>query len=434
MTGLSAGSISYFLSFNHDTNRFEIVATGTVSADGSTIISDPGVGISVAGWGCNCPPYAVAGACINCAVDCLETGSLSEGEGAVDKSLVCVGESITFSVTTDSVDNGGIKQFNCPDSTITDFDGPVAPSYSWVISGPGALVSGNGSAVTFTPPTNGTYSCQFTATANRDCPPDPVTFNGGSVTTVAVTSISGPTEVAIGTPATFTAIGGPFPVGHPVWSGGVAQSSNVGDFSYTTQWNTIGEQTVSVKCGSSVQTLEVTVVEVISVITSPVECVESGGTTFKFSAITNPPGFGGVVLWSAANATPSSGRGSTFTTAFDLGRPTSPGIFSTTATAGTSSVNQDVTAVEVASLEVTNAEHIDEGFQDLDGDGQDDDFMDFDGDGEDDTSTWVICVDKDNPNPITTAMATPNPNMPDNELPGCWSFTGATNTGKKTEL
>ena len=219
-----------------------------------------------------------------------------------------------------------------------------------------------------------------------------------------------------------------------MWSGGVAQSSSVGDPSYTTQWNTVGEQTVSVKCGSSVQTLEVTVVEVISVITSPVECVESGGTTFKFSAVTNPSGFGGVVLWSAANATPLSGNGSTFTTAFDLGGPTSPGIFSVTATAGTSSVTREVAAVEVASLEVTNAEHIDEGFQDLDGDGQDDDFMDFDGDGEDDTSTWVICVDKDNPNPITTAMATPNPNMPDDELPGCWSFTGATNTGKRTEL
>lgn len=63
MSGLPAGSISYFLSFNHDTNRFEIVATGQVSDDGSTIVSDPGAGIATAGWGCNCPPYAVAGSC-----------------------------------------------------------------------------------------------------------------------------------------------------------------------------------------------------------------------------------------------------------------------------------------------------------------------------------------------------------------------------------
>ena len=63
MSGLPAGAIAYFLSFNHDTNRFEIVATGRVTDDGSEIISDPGAGIFVAGWGCNCPPYSVTGDC-----------------------------------------------------------------------------------------------------------------------------------------------------------------------------------------------------------------------------------------------------------------------------------------------------------------------------------------------------------------------------------
>ncbi len=63
MSGLPAGSIAYFLSFNHGTSRFEIVATGQVTGDGSRIVSDPGTGLSLAGWGCNCPPYSVTGDC-----------------------------------------------------------------------------------------------------------------------------------------------------------------------------------------------------------------------------------------------------------------------------------------------------------------------------------------------------------------------------------
>ncbi len=63
MSGLPAGSIAYFLSFDHALSRFGIVATGHVTDDGSQIISDPGAGLTVAGWGCNCPPYSVTGDC-----------------------------------------------------------------------------------------------------------------------------------------------------------------------------------------------------------------------------------------------------------------------------------------------------------------------------------------------------------------------------------
>ncbi|HAB19182.1 MAG TPA: hypothetical protein DCE44_22425 [Verrucomicrobiales bacterium] len=63
MSGLAPGSIAYFLSFNHDTERFEIVASGSVTPDGSTIVTDPGSGITISGWGCNCPPYSVTGDC-----------------------------------------------------------------------------------------------------------------------------------------------------------------------------------------------------------------------------------------------------------------------------------------------------------------------------------------------------------------------------------
>jgi hypothetical protein len=78
MTGLPAGAASYFLSFNHDTGRFEIVASGSVSDDGSVIETDEGSGITVAGWGCNCPPYAVAGECESDCDDC-PSGLVSKG-------------------------------------------------------------------------------------------------------------------------------------------------------------------------------------------------------------------------------------------------------------------------------------------------------------------------------------------------------------------
>ena len=66
MSGLAPGAIAYFLSFNHDTGKFEIVSTGSVTEDGAFIVSDSGGGLSVSGWGCNCPPYAVAGDCESC--------------------------------------------------------------------------------------------------------------------------------------------------------------------------------------------------------------------------------------------------------------------------------------------------------------------------------------------------------------------------------
>ena len=43
--------IRYFLSFNHDVNQFQIIASAHVTDDGSLIVSDPGVGLGLAGWG-----------------------------------------------------------------------------------------------------------------------------------------------------------------------------------------------------------------------------------------------------------------------------------------------------------------------------------------------------------------------------------------------
>jgi cysteine-rich repeat protein len=61
MTGQPPGAIGYFLSFNHDTNRFEIVGSGHILEDGSALVTDPGAGIRNAGWGGACPPYPFTG-------------------------------------------------------------------------------------------------------------------------------------------------------------------------------------------------------------------------------------------------------------------------------------------------------------------------------------------------------------------------------------
>jgi YD repeat-containing protein len=50
LTGLPPGATNSFLSFNHETFKFEVVATGRISDDGTVWVSDPGTGISSAGW------------------------------------------------------------------------------------------------------------------------------------------------------------------------------------------------------------------------------------------------------------------------------------------------------------------------------------------------------------------------------------------------
>jgi len=50
LSGLQPGEKSNIFSFNHDSGEFEISGTGTVSADGDSIVSNSGVGILAPGW------------------------------------------------------------------------------------------------------------------------------------------------------------------------------------------------------------------------------------------------------------------------------------------------------------------------------------------------------------------------------------------------
>ena len=56
LDGLAPGSKATLFSFNHDAGDWFAIGLGTVSDDGSVIVSDPGVGIRAPGWHYSSPP------------------------------------------------------------------------------------------------------------------------------------------------------------------------------------------------------------------------------------------------------------------------------------------------------------------------------------------------------------------------------------------
>jgi hypothetical protein len=68
LDGLAPGSITELYSFDHDVGSFVAIGTGTVSEDGTVIVSDSGVGIVKGGWHCGGNPatVGVAGVCPEC--------------------------------------------------------------------------------------------------------------------------------------------------------------------------------------------------------------------------------------------------------------------------------------------------------------------------------------------------------------------------------
>jgi len=50
--GLAPGETTDLYSFDHDLGHFISIGPGTVTDDGTMLVSDPGVGIIKAGWHC----------------------------------------------------------------------------------------------------------------------------------------------------------------------------------------------------------------------------------------------------------------------------------------------------------------------------------------------------------------------------------------------
>ena len=179
MSGLPAGSIAYFLQFIHETGKFDIVASATVSEDGSSVFSDPGSGIPIAGWGCNCPPYSVTGDCCEESEECTETGSLEGGELTVNDDPA-IGDQIQWSLS-DVTDTGGQRTVECPggiEGSKTESISAGGIDYSWTITAPdGSTTTGSGTSASITASSCGAYSCTFVASVDRDCAPPPQRFS-----------------------------------------------------------------------------------------------------------------------------------------------------------------------------------------------------------------------------------------------------------------
>lgn len=172
MSGLPPGAITNFLSYNHDTERFEIVASGAVDSQGFSITTDPGSGLSLAGWGCNCPPYWFPGSCQNCSTDCVSQGTISSGTISPSQTLFCVGSPATFTCSG-ATDSGGGKQENCPDgSGSSSAISPSSVQLRWEATDPGTGVqSGTGAVATITPSAAGSLTVRFYGIVQRECAP-----------------------------------------------------------------------------------------------------------------------------------------------------------------------------------------------------------------------------------------------------------------------
>jgi hypothetical protein len=90
-------------SYDHDLAAFVAIGTGTVSEDGSVIVSDPGVGVIKAGWHCggNPNPVGSAGTCPTCkkcqGTDCVADNSQVPPQNSPTdcKKEVCQGGAVT---------------------------------------------------------------------------------------------------------------------------------------------------------------------------------------------------------------------------------------------------------------------------------------------------------------------------------------------------
>lgn len=181
--GLPAGAVGYFLSFDHDTNRFEIVATGSVTADGGQLVSDPGGGLATAGWGGVCPPYSATGDVERCGETCDVNGEITGAVAEVDAPAQCYPGSIEFRVVG-AADSGGVRQLECEESGETEELPPGELVYSYTLLGPGLDEQGVGQTVVLDPPEPGTYTCEFTVSSTRPCAPPAVALEPVSVKSV----------------------------------------------------------------------------------------------------------------------------------------------------------------------------------------------------------------------------------------------------------
>lgn len=160
--GLAPGAVTELYAFDHDLGQFVSIGTGTVSADGTTVASDPGVGIVKSGWA---------------------------GAGDPDDTGDAENVGVSFSPPPAIFLSSGPV-------TISASGGPSPGSFSWSSSNSSVLSLGSSSSasVTATPVAPGTAQVSVIYTAQSGKSSLPAT---ATVTVVSVDSLTadGATEV-----------------------------------------------------------------------------------------------------------------------------------------------------------------------------------------------------------------------------------------------
>jgi hypothetical protein len=139
-----AGAESWFLSYDHDTGRFEIVATGRVLEDGSASVTDPQSGIRVSGWGSRRPPPPPPAQVEPCTVRIR------------GPQTICPGQTVTLSAIATPAGGTYVWEQSGGSSASFQPSGPLA--FVTAGSGPSSSFGDNVFHVTYTPPGGRTCS------------------------------------------------------------------------------------------------------------------------------------------------------------------------------------------------------------------------------------------------------------------------------------
>jgi hypothetical protein len=121
--GLAPKSVTEMYSYDHDLGMFVAIGTGSVSSDGSVIVSNPGVGVLKAGWHCGGNPNSTGSAgtcpaCQKCQGNSCAADPGQDGATVPDnKCMVCKGGSPT-PIDVSSTETTTSLSFQPPDETV----------------------------------------------------------------------------------------------------------------------------------------------------------------------------------------------------------------------------------------------------------------------------------------------------------------------------
>jgi hypothetical protein len=186
LEGIAPGTVTEFYSFDHDLGHFVSIGPGTVSDDGTVIVSNPGVGVLKAGWHCGGNPSSSGTAhqceaCRKCEDNCCKPDPGQNGSNCDDKNKCtindrcqngsCAGDPVTVTKI-----NGACVVVRGQALALTATSN--APNrVSWTAPR-GNPASGTGGTLTVTYSADGTYtvtaqcgpnSRTHTVTADVDC-------------------------------------------------------------------------------------------------------------------------------------------------------------------------------------------------------------------------------------------------------------------------